>query len=255
MQPAIGDEAETLRYTHSLRKLGYAVLRDAFPAAQLARTANDLSRFSDAAWIERYASTEAMLVGEQRYQVTPPFTGAIASTEICRAPKVVAVLERLLGLDLVLASVGAVIAMPGAAQQHTHRDFQGLFPETQIDAVLPTFAVTVIIPLVEVTEENGPTLIWPGSNRNAAPDNHWDDQRAVRPLLQVGDCLMMDYRVVHAGAPNRSNRARPILYNVYSRPWFRDHLNYRILPRIGFPEISVRPDAELLAPLSGEGAT
>ena len=44
--------------------------------------------------------------------------------------------------------------------------------------------------------------------------------------LRRGDCIVLDYRTLHAGLPNRSNRARPIVYMVYARPWFFDHANH-----------------------------
>jgi uncharacterized protein YecA (UPF0149 family) len=31
---------------------------------------------------------------------------------------------------------------------------------------------------------------------------------------------------LHAGLPNASRQARPIVYMVYSRPWFFDHANH-----------------------------
>jgi hypothetical protein len=48
----------------------------------------------------------------------------------------------------------------------------------------------------------------------------------VTATLSRGDCMMMDYRTMHAGLPNRSTRVRPIIYLVYARPWFFDENNY-----------------------------
>ena len=33
---------------------------------------------------------------------------------------------------------------------------------------------------------------------------------------------------MHAGNANHSANPRPILYNMYCRPWFRDSRNYRL---------------------------
>jgi hypothetical protein len=46
------------------------------------------------------------------------------------------------------------------------------------------------------------------------------------PVADVGDCLLVDYRLLHMGMANRSDNVRPILYNIYQRPWFRDSKNY-----------------------------
>jgi hypothetical protein len=54
----------------------------------------------------------------------------------------------------------------------------------------------------------------------------------------------MDYRLVHAGTQNRSPNPRPVLYNVYARPWYRDWKNYRKQPPlvISHDELARVPD-------------
>ena len=42
----------------------------------------------------------------------------------------------------------------------------------------------------------------------------------------VGDIIVFDYRVVHRGMANAATAARPVLYSTFSRPWFRDALNF-----------------------------
>jgi hypothetical protein len=44
--------------------------------------------------------------------------------------------------------------------------------------------------------------------------------------FQRGDCVLLDYRTLHTGLPNLSGRARPIVYMVYTRPWFFDEVNH-----------------------------
>jgi ectoine hydroxylase-related dioxygenase (phytanoyl-CoA dioxygenase family) len=70
----------------------------------------------------------------------------------------------------------------------------------------------------------GPTLVWPGSHRS--PNFNPESLEPEKPMLSLGDCLLMDYRLVHGGAANQSDQVRPILYNIYFRPWFRDYINY-----------------------------
>ena len=52
------------------------------------------------------------------------------------------------------------------------------------------------------------------------------------PLPKLGDVYLMDFRLIHAGTANQSDQARPILYLVYSRPWFREDLNFDEQPPI-----------------------
>ena len=44
--------------------------------------------------------------------------------------------------------------------------------------------------------------------------------------MPVGDALLFDCRVWHGGTANRSGAPRPVLYNSYQRPWFRDQVNF-----------------------------
>ena len=55
---------------------------------------------------------------------------------------------------------------------------------------------------------------------------------SVAPKPKLGDAFLMDFRLIHAGTPNVSDIARPILYIVYSRPWFREDMNFDEQPPI-----------------------
>ena len=43
---------------------------------------------------------------------------------------------------------------------------------------------------------------------------------------RAGDAIIFDYRTFHRGMPNHSGARRPLLYQTYSRPWFRDEHNF-----------------------------
>jgi len=236
------EQFDSLAVSDRFNREGYVILRNSVDVSVVASAAECLSRQFGAFCPNgddspRVIEHAAMLVGEKRYQVAPFFEAPFALPSICCAVKVVSVVERILGAGFNLSSLGAVISLAGAPPQHVHRDFEGIFGGVPIDGMLPSFAATLIIPLVEVTEENGPTMIWPGSHRLCGPHGTWSLSDAVRPLLKLGDCLLMDYRVVHAGGANNSGVSRPILYNVYSRPWFRDHLNFRAINRFNTPSV------------------
>jgi ectoine hydroxylase-related dioxygenase (phytanoyl-CoA dioxygenase family) len=105
----------------------------------------------------------------------------------------------------------------------------------------------VAVPLIDVDLETGPTGVWLGSHRLPQTATV-QDSTMTTCALQRGDCVMLDYRTLHAGLPNLSGRARPIVYMVYARPWFFDDVNHinripldmRLEHYEGLPE-SVRP--------------
>jgi hypothetical protein len=111
-----------------------------------------------------------------------------------------------------------------AAFQGEFEDGGDIFPQAGLNRLLPTFAVTVGIPLLEMNENHGTTALWPGSHRDearASADN------GIEPRVREGSCVVWDYRLRHGGTANRSPVPRPLLYMTYCRPWFLDHKNYR----------------------------
>ena len=58
----------------------------------------------------------------------------------------------------------------------------------------------------------------------------------------AGDAIIFDYRTFHRGMPNHSGARRPLLYQTYSRPWFRDEHNFP-------PDASLKTD--VVAPPGG----
>ena len=93
--------------------------------------------------------------------------------------------------------------------------------------------------------------------RQDRANEHNANQRAVaeegihappRANLDVdaGDAIVFDSRTQHAGGANGSQRARPILYLVFARPWFDEAMHRRLVGGAGggdgvqrlFPEFS-----------------
>jgi hypothetical protein len=164
-------------------------------------------------------------VGSARFDITLRMTGAFARPEIFANLRLLKLLRPLLGGEIQLSNFTAVVSHPGATQQRPHRDQAHLFAERGVGPNLPVYSVNVAVPLIDVDLETGPTGVWLGSHR-------WESDKVVPAeaitvcALQRGDCMMLDYRTMHAGVANRSARARPIVYMVYARPWFFDHANH-----------------------------
>ena len=177
---------------------------------------------------ERNKSNRNLKVGDRRFMETiniyPPFN----DDRLFAPPKVLQILTFLLGADLVLNSYTSVISLPGSQDQHVHQDGESLF-NISIATQLPPHAITVAIPLVNIDALCGSTAIWERSHIEG--DSALKDQNGIllppqTPMVNVGDIYMFDYRVKHAGMANNSSFARPILYVVFSKPWWIDHQNF-----------------------------
>ncbi|MGF1458311.1 MAG: phosphotransferase [Leptolyngbyaceae cyanobacterium] len=164
-------------------------------------------------------------VGDKRRMLTvdlqPPFDHPL----IYGNPLGLALMRGLLGPDFVLGSFGVVVALPGAASQHVHRDHPPLFETPDLSQPPPSFAITLAVPLVDLTPETGSTRVWKGSHR-VAGDQALPLPDSAVPYVAKGSCYLMDYQLLHGGTPNVSNRVRPLLYITYYRSWFQEAVNY-----------------------------
>jgi Phytanoyl-CoA dioxygenase (PhyH) len=185
-----------------------------------------------AAQAEQPAPNPVAWVGEGRYDILPHMGGVFGHPQLFANPLLYGLLHPLLGQHVRVSGLTVVVSYPGAEKQHTHRDHPLLFDDPDVAQNIPPYAVNVSIPLIDVDHETGPTGIWLGSHR-------WlDESRAVPESMTVvpfqrGDCVLLDYRTLHAGLPNRSTVARPIAYIVYTRTWFFDEINHRMRPSLG----------------------
>lgn len=175
---------------------------------------------------------DALNVGPKRTQITVAVEGPFNSPQLYANDFVLPVLKLVLGEQLIVGSFGVVVSLPGAPNQHSHRDHPNIYElpeaagtEPWVDIVLPPYALNAIVPLVPLNATNGTTHLWPGSH--LVPKSKAGEMPGVDPVVELGDCLLVDYRLMHAGNANHSANPRPILYNMYCRPWFRDSRNYR----------------------------
>ena len=174
------------------------------------------------ALVQRPAPNPIKPSGKARYEITLRMAGAFCRPEVFFNPLLRAVLGPLLGADMQLNSFTIVVSYPGAPVQQIHRDHGHLFAsDPSLGPNLPVYAVNVVVPLIDVDLNTGPTAVWPGSHRWPTSIQPQPGDMRACPLRR-GDCMLLDYRTLHTGLPNQSTHARPILYMVYARGWFHD---------------------------------
>ncbi|MEB3229517.1 MAG: phosphotransferase [Leptolyngbyaceae bacterium] len=167
----------------------------------------------------------ALDVGNRRKMLTVDIQGEFNTPDLYGNPFLMGLMREVLGSGFLMGSFGAVIALPGAKEQHIHRDHPPLFEDETLDLDLPSFAVTVVIPLVNLTPKTGSTQVWKGSHR-VSPSQGFSHRDAFVPFIDIGSCYLMDYQLLHGGTANFSTLVRPILYLIYYRSWFRESVNY-----------------------------
>ena len=161
-------------------------------------------------------------------------TGAFGKPDVFANSLLCRFLTPLLGKEIRLNSFTAVVSYPGALLQHTHRDYDHLYADAALNSMIPPHAINVAVPLIDVDIETGPTGVWLGSHMWPA-DRTKPSEKPTAVPFQRGDCLLVDYRTLHAGLPNQGHHVRPIVYMVYSRTWFFDELNHQTRPALDIP--------------------
>jgi hypothetical protein len=208
---------------------GVLILKDLFPANRIAALHDAYSgRYGDVT--HRTAAPHIKEVGDKRQMIALDVAGDFADPDVFANPVVLSIAGALLGGDFILGSYVAVTSMPGAKAQRLHADQEGLFGDTSLDAGVPAYSVTLVIPLVDLNPTTGSTQFFPGSHRDAALAGTVDTADGIAPDLAPGDAILFDSRISHGGMANRSKAPRPILYCTYHRAWYRDVSNFRDMP-------------------------
>ena len=205
----------------ALRIHGCVLLRDIFPPAFIATLKEEfLARNGDRLHSAPGVSGK---VGNRRFQTPVSISGPFNNAQLYANPLALPILRAVLGDELILGCFGAVTSLPGATEQHIHRDGPPLFNKV-VNRIVPTHAVNLFVPLVEFNESTGTTRLYPGTHTDT--DTPPEKAAFIDPVVPVGSCLLMDYRLYHQGRPNNSDLIRPLLYAVYQQPWFKDYKNH-----------------------------
>ena len=166
---------------------------------------------------------DVAIVGGQRFMVTITLEPPFDDPSLFANPYVLPILSAALDEGFVIGAFGVVCALPSAPAQHVHHDGGDLFQRPDVDRLLPTAAVTVGIPLLEMNGVNGTTTLWLGSHHDRSCGL---DRTGIEPEIREGSCVLWDFRLKHSGTANLGTSPRPLLYLTYCRPWFLDYINF-----------------------------
>lgn len=174
-------------------------------------------------------------LGNKRFHMSMEFEPPFDDPALYGNTIIINLMQAILGIRIMLDSYVMVQSLPGSDTQHVHRDVPPLFLENpSLSGQMPTYGVTVIVPLVAIDQRVGSTVLWPGSHKNMAlsAQEHAQQEGAMYPALPKGSAFMWDIRLTHMGMANLSDTPRPILSMVYTKHWFVDSGNFQIEPPI-----------------------
>ena len=172
--------------------------------------------------LSKYTAKTDSNRGKNRYQMHLPFSRPFTNPQIITNPIALLVIDAIIGSDCICHYLASDTPLPKSEYQHVHSDIHRLFPSRE---TTPPYSVSMNIPLVDFTRENGAMEIWPGGTH--LMPNGIDMSQLSKTmhselvLMPAGSLLIRDMRMWHRGTPNRSNAARPNMAFIFSRYWFK----------------------------------
>jgi ectoine hydroxylase-related dioxygenase (phytanoyl-CoA dioxygenase family) len=217
---------------------GYLMVEDVVTPDQLARLRRDFDN-----WVEESRAQTApygqTLDGRPRFDLEPghsaerPGLRRVASPaeisdafyEVMANSRMVDAVANLIGPNVKLHHTKINSKLPGTKTVvEWHQDFP-FTPHSNDDLV------TALLMIDEVTDDNGPLEVLPGSHKGPI-ESLWRDGRftgavdkataercaaaAVRCVGKAGAVCLMHTRLLHGSAPNQSDRPRTLYIAVYS---------------------------------------
>ncbi len=160
-------------------------------------------------------------------QGPPPFAPYVFR-DIVANPFAIQVTKAILGEGAYNRFYNGNANCPGSGTQPLHPDTPHLWPN--MSTAHPTASLVVNVSLVDVSEENGATELWPGThmlpvNRGPISADMEAQRRAFAPPVRANACkgslLMRDMRLWHRGVPNHSNQIRHMIAMVHNIKWLQ----------------------------------
>lgn len=160
-------------------------------------------------------------------QGPPPFAPYIFR-DIVANPFAIQVSTAVLGEGAYNRFYNGNANTPGSGTQPLHADTPHLWPNLTV--AHPAHALVVNVTLMDVTEENGATEMWPGThlmpmNSGRVSEEMEAQRRAVVPPVRAvsrkGSILLRDMRMWHRGVPNHANVVRHMIAMVHNIRWMQ----------------------------------
>lgn len=138
------------------------------------------------------------------------------------------------GSEFILNSYGAIDNLPVSSKSYAHghrfhrdvRTYSGNFH----------LMLNMLVMVDEFTTQNGATKVVPGSHCIAArPADAEIERQAVRLEAPAGSIVLFDSNLWHSAAPNTTTGSRKALTLTFTRPFFKQQMDYPRLLGEDFP--------------------
>ncbi|NNU15803.1 phytanoyl-CoA dioxygenase family protein [Parvularcula sp. ZS-1/3] len=136
-------------------------------------------------------------------------------------PLVMAVLDRVMRPNFLLSQGQGINILPGEVAQPIHHDDAFYhWPRPR-----PHLGAATIWAIDAFTEDNGATVVYPGSHK-WGPGAPPADAKVVKAVMPEGSCVLFLGTTWHGGGGNETDKPRLAFTAQYCEPWCRTQENY-----------------------------
>jgi ectoine hydroxylase-related dioxygenase (phytanoyl-CoA dioxygenase family) len=216
--PDLADDSE---HIERLERDGYTIVRDAFDPDLATALLDDVRRLEQQLGIgpgrngfEGYATTRVynLLAHGPLYQQIPLH------------PRVLPLIEHLLGQGCLVSSLSSIAIGPGERAQPIHADDQVMpLPKPH-----PATVANSMWALTDFTEANGATRLIPGSHLADQSPNYGQHYDSIPAEMPAGSVLVWHGSLWHGGGANTTDRTRVGIAMNYCAGWVRQQENQQL---------------------------
>lgn len=215
-QEAVAPELVERDHAH-VREHGYVIIEKLIPQLTLdAIRADVVPQF-------RHGSGRNSFEGFATQRVYNLIEKTLACNGLAEHPRILALLDRIFEPNYLLSQLAAVNILPGEAAQVLHGD-DHLYP---VPRPRPPLGAATVFAIDEFTEDNGATVLLPGSHL-------WGDRsptesdRRIAAVMPAGSVVFFLGTLWHGGGANRSTDPRLAVSAQYCARWCRQQENFSL---------------------------
>lgn len=163
--------------------------------------------------------------GKQTQRLYAVISKTLACNPLVEHPLVLGLLDRVLAPNYLLSQLQAINILPGESAQPLHYD-DGFYPIARPRAA---FGAATIVAIDDFTEDNGATVVIPGSHTWGQREPTAEEcEQAIPVVMPKGSMVLFLGTLWHGGGANRSSHPRLAVTAQYCEPWARQQENFSL---------------------------
>lgn len=227
----------------TFRRNGVLIIRNAIPLPQIAAARKALEAREGAV---DGADNRPFQPAPLRPPIAVPLAGPFADPAVFAPPSVLPLARRLLGPEMIVGELGAVVSRPGDGPREMRRAAVPLFGGLDVERDVPPAALTMLAPLGDVGSGMGFPEYWLGSHRLGAAGT---TASPYQPDFEAGSVVMCDWRVLYRAGANTSGATAHALYVSFQRKWLLSLSGSEYRQGLSVPAATLRRLPEAYHPL------